>query len=216
MVLGICLMRKDVRLKLWGLFGVFVLIVIFILVSYLVQENFEFFERLVAGNIWGLVIYIFLNFVGIVVAPVTVIPLIVVITKIWGPVVASLASWVAWMLGSVVAFWIARRFGVPIVSRFIPMDELYKFEEKFSILNSFWGIVFLRMVIPVDILSYGLGLFSRVRFGKYFFASAIGLLPVTFIFGYLGIVPFIYQVVLGLLVLIGILVLMIIGELKNK
>mgnify|MGYP005632178011 FL=1 len=190
----------------------FVLIFIFLLLFYFVQNNFEFFERLVAGNSWGLVIYIFLNFLGTVVAPITVIPLIVVITGIWGPVVASLASWFAWILGSIVAFWIARRFGVPAVRRFVSLDELYKFEDKFFILKSFWGIVILRMVIPVEILSYGLGLFSRVGFWKYALASAIGLLPVTFAFGYLGIVPFVYQVVLGLVVLIGILILIIFGE----
>ena len=209
-------MRKNVRLKLWGLFGVFVLIVIFISLSYLVQSNFEFFERLVAGNIWGLVIYIFLNFVGIVIAPVTVIPLIVVVTKIWGPVVASLASWFAWILGSVVAFWIARKFGVSIVRRFISLDELYKFENKFSILRSFWGIVILRMVIPVEVLSYGLGLFSGIGFWKYFFTSAIGLLPVTFLFGYFGVFSFIYQVILGLTILIGLLILMIFKEIWGR
>lgn len=209
-------MRREVRLKLGGLFGVFIFIFIFILLSYLVQENFGFFERLVAGNVRGLVIYIFLNFVGIIVAPVTVIPLIVVVAKIWGPVVAALASWFAWMMGSVVAFWIARRFGVPVVGRFISLDELYKMEDRFSILRSFWGIVFLRMVIPVEILSYGLGLFSRIGFWKYFFASGVGLLPVTFLLGYFGIFSFIYQVIFGLLVLIGLVVLIIFGEVGKR
>ncbi|MFH0808814.1 MAG: VTT domain-containing protein [archaeon] len=209
-------MKKNIKLKLLSLLGVFVLISIFILLSYLVQMNFEFFERLVGNNSWGLVIYIFLNFIGIVIAPITVIPLIVVVTSIWGPVVASLASWFAWILGSVVAFWISKRFGVPIVKRFVSLDELYKFEERFSILNSFWGIVFLRMVIPVEILSYGLGLFSRVGFWKYAFASALGLLPVTFIFGYFGMIPFIYQVVLGLVILIGLVILMILREVWEK
>lgn len=205
-------MRRKSWLKLWGLFGVFVLIAIFILLSYLVDANFEFFEKLVAGNSWGLVVYVFLNFVGVVVAPVTVIPLIAVITGIWGPVVASLTSWLGWMLGSIVAFWLSRRFGVPVVGRFISMDDLYKFEDRFSILKSFWGIVFLRMVIPVEVLSYGLGLFSNVSFGRYVLASAIGLLPVTFLLGYLGVVSFIYQIVLGLLVLIGLVILIILEE----
>jgi uncharacterized membrane protein YdjX (TVP38/TMEM64 family) len=209
-------MKRKVKLKLWGFAGVFVLISVFILLSYFVQNNFEFFERLVADNLWGLFIYGLLNFLGIVIAPITVIPLIAVITGIWGPVVASLVSWLAWMLGSIVAFWIARKFGVPIVGRFISMDDLYKFEDKFSILRSFWGIVILRMIIPVEVLSYGLGLFSRISFWKYTLASAIGLLPVTFLLGYLGVVPFIYQVVLGLVVLIGILVFMIVEEILNK
>jgi uncharacterized membrane protein YdjX (TVP38/TMEM64 family) len=209
-------MKKNVKLKLWSLFGIFILIIVFLVLSYFVQTNLGFFENLIRGSAWGLVIYIFLNFLGIVIAPITVIPLIVVVSGIWGPVVASLASWFAWITGSIVAFWIARRFGVPIVSRFISMKELYRYEDRFSILNSFWGLVFLRMVIPVEILSYGLGLFSRIGFWKFTIASAIGLLPVTFLLGYLGMIPFIYQVVLGLFVLIVLLVLVIFSEFKKK
>lgn len=208
-------MRKNVGLKLWGLFGVFVLISIFILLSYLVQTNFEFFESLILGNLWGLTTYMLLNVIGIVVAPVTVIPLIVIVTGIWGPVVAAIATWVAWVFGSVVAFLIARKLGVPIVRRFISLDELYKLEDRFSVLGSFWGVVFLRMIIPIEILSYGLGLFSRIGFWKYTSASALGLLPVSFAFGYLGMIPFIYQVILGLCVLIGILIVMIFAEVRD-
>ena len=49
-------MRKDTRLKLWSLFGVFVVISIFILLSYLVQTNFEFFERMITDSFVGLLI----------------------------------------------------------------------------------------------------------------------------------------------------------------
>lgn len=209
-------MRKDVRLKLLGLFGVFIVISVFILLSYLVQINLDFFEGAVSDTMWGLVVYGLLNFLGIVVAPVTVIPLIAVVTGIWGWVVAGAVSWFAWLVGSVVAFWIARRFGVPIIARFISLKELYRFEDRVSVIRSFWGVVFLRMIIPVDILSYGLGLFSRVSFWRYFFASALGLLPVTFLISYLGEVSFIYQVFLGLVVLIVILFLIILGEARRK
>ncbi len=212
----LCVMRKDVKLKLWGLGSVFVLVGIFLVLSYFVQNNMEFFERMVSDNYWGLLVFILLNFVGIVVAPVTVIPLVVIVTSIWGGLVASIATLIAWTLGLVVAFLIARKLGVPIVSKFISMDELYKFEERFSFIGSFWGVVFLRMVIPVEILSYGLGLFSRIGFWKYTFASVLGLLPVCFSFGYLGMIAFVYQIVLGLLVLDGILIGMIFMEVWHK
>jgi uncharacterized membrane protein YdjX (TVP38/TMEM64 family) len=205
-------MRKDVKIKLGGFFSLLVIVSLFILLSYLVQTNFEFFERLIVGNLWGLVTYVFLNFIGIVVAPVTVIPLIVIITGFWGWFIAGVVTWIAWVSGAVAAFLIARIFGVPIVKKFISLDELYKFENRFSIIGSFWGVVFLRMVIPVEVLSYGLGLFSRIGFWRYTFASALGLFPVSLLFGYIGVVPFIYQIVLALFILICILLVMILRE----
>ncbi len=205
-------MGKNVKLKLLSLLGVFVLVLVFVLVSYFIQNNFYFFEELISGNFWGLLTYVFLNFVGIVVAPVTVIPLVVIVTEFWGPVVAGFATLAAWVLGSVVAFLLARGLGVPIIKRFISLEDLYKFEERFSFLESFWGIVFLRMVVPVEILSYGLGLFSKIGFWKYISATALGLAPVAFAFGFLGIIPFAYQIVLALCILIVFLVLMIFRE----
>jgi len=207
-------MRKNVKLKLWGLGSVVALIVVFVGLSYFVQGNIVFFERLVSDNHWGLLVFVLLNIIGIVIAPVTVIPLIVIVTGVWGGFVAAIATLVAWTLGSVIAFWISRKFGVPIVARFISLKELYEFEERFSFVVSFWGVLLLRMVIPVEILSYGLGLFSRIGFWKYTLATVLGLLPVCFVFGYLGMVPFVYQVVLGLVVLVGILIVMIWRELK--
>ena len=209
-------MKNNVKLKLWSLFGIFFMILLFITLSYFVQTNLDFFERLISDNFLGLVIYIVLNIIGIVLAPVTVIPLIIVVTGIWGWVIAGIVTWVAWVLGAIIAFWIARRFGVPIVGKFISLKELYKFEDRFSFISKFWGVVFLRMVIPVEILSYGLGLFSRINFWKYTFASALGLLPVSFLFGYFGEIPFTYQIIIGLCVLIAILVMMIFQEIRQR
>ncbi|NPE26468.1 TVP38/TMEM64 family protein [Methanococcoides sp. SA1] len=207
-------MERHVKLKLAGILSVFLLMSAFVVLSYFVQGNIEFFEVLVSDNYWGLIVFVLLNFVGIIVAPVTVIPLIVIVTSIWGGLVAAFATLVAWVLGSVVAFLLARKIGVPIVSRFISMDELYRFEERFGFVGSFWGVVFLRMVVPVEILSYGLGLGSRIGFWKYTLASVLGLMPVCLIFGYLGMIPIIYQIVLGLILLNGILAGMIWRELR--
>ncbi len=207
-------MRKNVKLKLAGILSVVSLVTVFIVLSYFVQNNMEFFEGLVSDNYWGLIVFVLLNFVGIIVAPVTVIPLIVIVTSVWGGLIAAIATLIAWTLGSVVAFLLARKIGVPVVGRFISMDELYKFEDRFSFIRSFLGVFFLRMVVPVEILSYGLGLFSRIGFWKYTLATVLGLAPVCLIFGYLGVLPIIYQIVLGLILLNGILCVMIWGEMR--
>jgi len=67
-------------------------------------------------------------------------------------------------------------------------------EKKIPKENLFLGIIFLRMVIPVDILSYALGLFSKIKTRDYLLATIIGVSPFAFIFAYLGRMPFYYQI----------------------
>ena len=66
------------------------------------------------------------------------------------------------------------------------------------------------MVIPVDILSYALGLFSRIKFWPYAIASFIGIIPGVVLFAYVGAIPFIYQVItiliVGIIIISGLIV----------
>ena len=208
-------MRKNVRLKLWGLLWVFIFIFIFILLSYFVQTNFEFFEGLIIEGWIGMLSYVMLKIVATVVAPITVLPLIVLAAGLWGVWVAAFLTVLGWTIGSVIDFGLARKFGVPIIHRFIPLEEIYKFEDKVKVGNTFWSVVLLRMIIPVDILSYALGLFSRINFWKYVLATFIGVIPFAFAFAYLGGMSYVYQIIFGLIFLIGILGYMIFREIKN-
>jgi uncharacterized membrane protein YdjX (TVP38/TMEM64 family) len=208
-------MDRSIVAKLWGVFGVFCFVFLLVSLSYLIQGHIGFFERLLGEDFLGLAIFIFLNVAGIVFAPLTVIPLVVVVAGVWGGFVASLSVWIAWVLGSVFSFLLARVVGVRVISRFISMNELYKFEKRFSFVSSFWGVFFLRMIIPVEILSYGLGIFSQIGFWRYTVASMLGLIPVSIVFGYLGVLDFVFQLVLGLIVLNGFLIVIIWQELKK-
>lgn len=209
-------MRKNVKLKLWSFFWVAVVVVLFVLLSYFVQTKMDFFEGLMIEGWFGMVVYVLLKIVATVFAPVTVLPLIVLAVGMWGVWTAAVLTVVGWTIGGVIAFGLARRFGVPIVKRFVSLDELYEFEDKVKIGNGFWSVLFLRMIVPVDVLSYALGLFSRIGFWTYAFATFIGVIPFAFAFSYLGEVPYVYQVVLGLVFLIGVLAVLIWREVGNK
>jgi len=76
---------------------------------------------------------------------------------------------------------------------------LHTFENNFSDKNLFWTVALLRIIVPVDILSYAIGLFSEMNSTPFFFATLIGVTPFAFIFAYAGTLP----VRLQLLVLIG-------------
>ena len=72
--------------------------------------------------------------------------------------------------------------------------------------DQFWTMVFLRMILPVDILSYALGIFSNVKFGPYVASTLLGKIPLIFLLSYFGYMSFIPQLIsllsFGILILI--------------
>ena len=67
------------------------------------------------------------------------------------------------------------------MKRYIPQDV-------------FWSIVVLRLVMPMDLLSYLLGLFTHISWGKYVAATALGVTPPAFLLAYLGKLPHAYDI----------------------
>ncbi len=205
-------MKPSIKSKLYTALSLILIITAFILFSYFIQTKSDFFNNLIANNFLGILIYILLNIIAVVFAPITVLPLIVVATGLWGWTNAAIITILGWTIGSILAFLIARKFGVPLVRRFISLEKIYKLEDKFSVGNNFWSVLLLRIIIPVDILSYALGLFSKIKLLPYSLATIIGITPFAFIFAYLGTVPFIYQIILGLIVLIIFITWLVIEE----
>lgn len=186
-------MTKN-RKKLKYLFEFLLVVIIFLGISYLVQSNIEFFRANISDNFTGILVYVLFIQLAIVFAPLSAIPLVPVASAIFGPFTTGLINIFSWTLGSVIVFFICRKWGVELISRLISLDKIHKFESKIPEENEFWSVVFLRMVIPVDILSYALSLFSKINFRNYLLSTIIGITPFAILIGYLGIVPFIYQV----------------------
>lgn len=127
-----------------------------------------------------------LMFGATVVAPITLLPTVPLIAPILGPFITALACSVGWTLGAIVAFWIGRHGGRPLIGRFINLKNLEQFEKRIPRESHFFLIFALRLIFPVDLLSYGLGLFSSVSLQTYAFASGLGILWFSFAFSYLG------------------------------
>ena len=52
------------------------------------------------------------------------------------------------------------------------------------------------MIIPMDVISYVLGLFSDMSWSTYALATALGLTPSAFILAYIGKTPRAYDVIM--------------------
>lgn len=179
--------------KIRSFIEISLIILLFVLFSYIIQSNLDLFKSYIGSNLQGMLIYVLISIIAIVIAPISTMPMIPVASNLWGGFTAGVLSIIGWTIGSMIAFIIARKYGVKIVKWIIPIEKIARFEKSLPEENIFWTIVFLRMVIPVDILSYALGLFSKMKTNRYFFATLIGVTPFAFVFAYLGKLPIYYQ-----------------------
>ena len=148
-----------------------------------------------SGNGLGIIIYMAITTAAVIIPPFSSAPLIPLAANTWGFFWAAVFSVIGWVLGSMAAFFIARIYGVPLVSKIVALEKIYKIQEFVSSKHIFWSVVLLRMVVPVDILSYALGLFSIIGWKKYALATAIGVAPFAFVFAYAGTLQFRYQLI---------------------
>jgi uncharacterized membrane protein YdjX (TVP38/TMEM64 family) len=157
----------------------------------------------------GLFLYLLLNVLDAVLAPGVTLPLIPLAAHVWGRVIAGLATTAGWTAGSLIAFLIARRWGYPIVRKVTSIQRV-RGMRRYIPEDLFWSIVLVRLILPMDIISYVLGLFTEISWSKYVMATAIGLTPSAFLLAYLGKLPNAYEIfavgIAGAVVVMSVLV----------
>jgi uncharacterized membrane protein YdjX (TVP38/TMEM64 family) len=196
------------------------IVALFLLTSYLVQQNVDYIKSNLDYGINGKLIYIGALIISIVFAPVSVVPLIPIASGLWGWKVTGILSTIGWSLGAIIAFLISRKYGVPLVSKLIPIKKLRKFEKYIPKENLFLAVVFFRMVTPVDGISYILGLFTRMSFTSFTLATVIGIAPFSFVVAYAGTLSIGYQILsisaAFLIFFIGLIIAYFSYKKKNK
>lgn len=115
-------------------------------------------------------------------------PLNILSGALFGPVVGTIYSWIAVVVGGAVSFMLARYFGEPLVSTIVKekSDRLEKLNEKLE--KNSWEIVLLFRIIPffpISGFNYLFGL-SKMKLRSYLLGSVIGTIPGIFILSYFG------------------------------
>lgn len=88
--------------------------------------------------------------------------------------------WIGAMLGASAAFCIGRTLGRDFAASLIG-DRLKKYDAAIE-RNGLATVLYLRLVyFPFTPMNFGMGL-TRVRFGDYFYGTALGIIVGTFIF----------------------------------
>ncbi|OGD67233.1 hypothetical protein A2442_00475 [Candidatus Campbellbacteria bacterium RIFOXYC2_FULL_35_25] len=164
---------------------IFFIFLILIAISLFWQAPIEFLGNYIVDNsLLSISAFILLIFLATVFAPLTVLPIVPFVAVFFGPFLTTVYLIVGWVLGSIVAFWIARRFGKPVLVKFVSQKKIDKYKKFVPEDIEFWWVVFLHVIIPVDILGYLVGLFSKMSLKKYTLATFIGVIPFSFIFSY--------------------------------
>lgn len=169
-------------------YGQLVTAVLFLLTLFLISSDdvTAYFRSLMEGNALGPLAFVGIIVIAIVLAPIAALPLVPLAASLFGALVTALLSVIGYTIGATIAFLLARTLGRPVLRYFAPLEKLDAFEKKFSRLDEFVTILLLRMLVPVDILSYAVGVLTAVPLRTYVLATAIGVTPFSFIFAYGG------------------------------
>ncbi|MDP9485738.1 MAG: TVP38/TMEM64 family protein [Actinomycetota bacterium] len=94
-----------------------------------------------------------------------------------------LLTWLGALLGGVISFWISRWLGRDFVAGTERMQRLDRYVDQHGTITIF--VLRLLPLVSFDVISYAAGL-SSIPFWKFFLASALGMVPGTLAFVYLG------------------------------
>lgn len=154
---------------------------------YLSQDGFAQLERWIHSlGLWAPVVF-GLIYVLACVAALPGSALTIGGGLLFGPWWGTLINWIAATIGALASFLIARYLGRTTVNRLLRnRSALTSLDDKLAG-NAFYSVLFMRFVplFPFNGLNYGLGL-TKVSLRDYGWATAIGMLPATFVYTSLG------------------------------
>ncbi len=134
--------------------------------------------------IWSALIYFILVVISTIFSPITIAPAIPFISKIFGSLETFMLTFIGILAGSIISFYLARKLNKNLLIKFFSENSLDWLSKNIPKNLTFTNILFFRLFTPPDGLSYYLGENKRVKFNEYFFATAFGLIPITFILSF--------------------------------
>lgn len=172
--------------KRWRGIGLLAVVAIGALIAWVYRGELRALEPWVERHGFiGAGVYVLSAAASVVLLPFSSLPLLPLAVRLWGVWLAGALSALGWWLGALVAFWIAR-LARSSLGRFASLEAIDRVERSVPADVGFAAIVVLRMVLPVDVTSFALGLLRNLRFTTYAVASLIGIVPFAFVWSYAG------------------------------
>lgn len=106
---------------------------------------------------------------------------------IWGFIPGALLSWTSAMAGASLCFFLARAFGRPLVEKLVGGSSALEVSDAFFEKFGTKTVLIARLLpfVSFDVISYGAGL-TTMSFKEFFWATAVGQIPATFLYSYLA------------------------------
>lgn len=150
---------------------------------------------------YGEIIYVLLSFFGTLIAGVSSTPLIPLALAMWGVKTTVFLTAIGWTTGSLVAFLLARRYGEELVCRLVNVCDLEDYKHRIKSRGLFWKLFLARVFLPVDILSYAVGLFTKMPWPSFVLATFLGSAFFTLLAVYVSNLSVLIQVLLGVIMI---------------
>jgi uncharacterized membrane protein YdjX (TVP38/TMEM64 family) len=144
-------------------------------------------EIIDGAGVFAPLIYILVKVVTFVVAPLSSGPIQLFSGVAFGLIPGTIYTLIGEVIGGSINFWLARRFGRPVVERVVGKDEMPRIDRFINQIVDWKTLLYARIFLfsIYDFVSYAVG-FSRLSFRTYAIISAgAGVIP-TFIAALLG------------------------------
>ncbi|MCF7812634.1 TVP38/TMEM64 family protein [Candidatus Gracilibacteria bacterium] len=149
-------------------------------------QNRESFENFIEGfGVWGPLVIIFVIMAEVVFAPLPGFLPVLSAGFLFGPIEGGIYAFIGNVGGTLIAFFLARKFGKKFIQRFTQKSTLEKYEKKIEEHENLFLLVYFIPFVPLDIVSFAFGL-SGVRYRKFIPFICAGYLFYVLIFSFFG------------------------------
>lgn len=139
-----------------------------------VFSNREEFHAFIEGfGAWGPIIIIGSIVLEVVAAPIPGFIPAITSGFAFGPVFGSIYTYIGNIVGTAIVFFLARKFGKPLVARFVDRQRLEKYCLTISKHENYLLIFYFIPILPIDIITAAFGL-SHIRVRKFFIVVLLG------------------------------------------
>ncbi len=125
-------------------------------------ESAEAFKSYIESfGVWGPIILTLIQLLQVVLPVLPGFLGCIVGAALWGPVVGFLVNYIGISAGSIIAYYLARRYGIKLVNKMISMKKYEKHIERINKSKSYSVLLFVAILLPLapdDFMCYFSGL----------------------------------------------------------
>lgn len=175
--------------------GGIVVATLFLLASYGSAHFSDILQKYIGeGRFSGMIFYVISIAVVALIPLATTLPLVPIAVTVWGNIIAALLTMAAWIISASIAFYISRRFGQRIVARYISMEHIQNFHAMIPRGNLLTAVFLFGLFgAPIDLLSYVIGMFTKLEYKYFILMFVFGLIPFIIFLTYTVTLSFVYQ-----------------------